>query len=166
MSRIVVLLFVTFFLSFNASSSAKIVFLDMDFLLVNSIKGKKIQNDLEKINSENIKKLKLDEKNLKEEEEKIIKQKNILNEESYNEKVRNFEKKIIIYKDKKDEMVKEFNIIKDEKVKDFISQIEKLLSEYVKENKIDLVLNKKDILMGKNNYNITNDIMQIINNEN
>ena len=31
-------------------------------------------------------------------------------------------------------------------------------------NEIDFVLNKKNILMGKNNYNITNNIMAIINN--
>ena len=33
----------------------------------------------------------------------------------------------------------------------------------LKNNSIDLVLNKKDILIGKNNYNITDDILKIVN---
>ena len=45
-------------------------------------------------------------------------------------------------------------------------QIDNVLREYVEKNSIDLVLNKKDILIGKNNYNITNEILKIVNNLN
>ena len=57
-----------------------------------------------------------------------------------------------------------FNKQKDENINNLLKLIDSILAEYVKENSIDLVLNKKDILMGKNNYNITNDIMVLINN--
>ena len=51
-------------------------------------------------------------------------------------------------------------------VSEFIKLIDKLLGEYVEKNSIDLVLNKKDILMGKNNYNITEEILKMVNNTN
>ena len=63
-------------------------------------------------------------------------------------------------------MVKEFNNIKEKKINDFIIEVDKILKEYVQKNNIDLVLNKKDILMGNNNYNITNIIIDIVNNQN
>ena len=47
-----------------------------------------------------------------------------------------------------------------------IALINKIIEEYVQKKSIDLVLNKKHILMGKNNYNITNEIMEILNTQN
>ena len=44
--------------------------------------------------------------------------------------------------------------------------LDKILADYVQKNSIDIVLNKKDILMGKNNYNITDEILKIVNNTN
>ena len=40
------------------------------------------------------------------------------------------------------------------------------VADYVQKNSIDIVLNKKDILMGKNNYNITEEILKMVNNTN
>ena len=45
-------------------------------------------------------------------------------------------------------------------------EITEIVEAYVEKKSIDLVLNKKHILMGKNNYNITNEIMEILNSQN
>ena len=157
------IIYIFLFLS-NNSLAEKIVYLDVDYLLMNSNKGKIILRNLDEINLENIKKLEKKEKLLKEEEVKIIQQKNILNIEKYNEKVKNFKIKIEEHRKEKDSLVSAFNKRKETEINNFISMVDKILSEYVQNNSIDLVLNKKDILMGKNNYNITNNIMDIINN--
>ena len=48
-----------FLLSFSyAQSQEKTVFLDLNYILSNSIKGKKILNDLDKINKKNLEYLK------------------------------------------------------------------------------------------------------------
>ena len=44
--------------------------------------------------------------------------------------------------------------------------VNQILGDYVEKNAIDLVLNKKDILMGKNKYNITNEILELVNKSN
>ena len=131
---------------------------------MNSNKGKKILKNLDEINLQNIKKLEEKEKLLKEEEVKIIQQKNILNIDKYNEKVKNFKIKIEEHRSEKDLLVSSFNKRKETDINNFIKMVDKILSKYVQNNSIDLVLNKKDILMGKNSYNITNNIMDIINN--
>ena len=76
--------------------------------------------------------------------------------------------KIVIHRirSEKDKMVTEFKKTREIKINEFIKLIDKLLGEYVEKNSIDLVLNKKDILMGKNNYNITEEILKIVNNTN
>ena len=157
------IIYILLFLSSN-SLAEKIVYLDVDYLLMNSNKGKKILKNLDEINLQNIKKLEEKEKLLKEEEVKIIQQKNILNIDKYNEKVKNFKIKIEEHRSEKDLLVSSFNKRKETDINNFIKMVDKILSKYVQNNSIDLVLNKKDILMGKNSYNITNNIMDIINN--
>ena len=145
-------------------SAEKIVYLDLDYLLSNSNKGKQILLNLENIKKENIDIFKQKEDAISKEEKKLIQQKNILSQEIYSEKINILKKEIGKYRSEKKKLVDSFNKQKDENISNLLKLIDSILAEYVKENSIDIVLNKKDILMGKNNYNITNDIMVLINN--
>ena len=60
-------------------------------------------------------------------------------------------------------LAKDFTETRKTKINEFFKTIDKVLREYVENNSIDLVLNKKDILIGKNNYNITDEILKIVN---
>ena len=71
----------------------KIVYLDMNYILNNSLAGKSITTQLNKKNKKNIDFFKKKEKNLKSEQDKILTQKNVLDEEEY-------KKKIILFKEK------------------------------------------------------------------
>tara|TARA_B100000886_G_scaffold45636_1_gene28044 strand:- start:200 stop:706 length:507 start_codon:yes stop_codon:yes gene_type:complete len=159
--------FIIFFFFISLSySSEKIVYLDVDFILANSDKGKIILSNLEKKNKENIKILQSKEKILKDEETEIIKQKNIISEVSYKEKVNKLRSKIDTFKMDKDKLVKNFNQLRQQEINKFIKLVDEILGEYVEKNAIDLVLNKKDILMGKNEYNITKEILDLVNKSN
>lgn len=155
-----------FLITVNSYSVEKIVYLDLDFLLSNSNKGKEIILNLEKINKENIKILKEKKNLLNNEEKKLLQQKNILTSQIYSEKRKSLKNQIKNFNEEKNTIALKFKKQREEKINNFLKIVDKILAEYVKKNSIDIVLNKKDILMGKNNYNITNDIMQIINNEN
>ena len=164
MKKITLFFFLIFLFVSNISLSAeKIVYLDLDYILKNSDKGKEILLNLDKKNKDNIKLLKSKEDELKKEEENLIKQKNILSIEVYNEKVKNLQNKIKTFRIEKDQLVQEFKKTRETKINDFIKIIDNILGEYVKSNSIDLVLNKKDIIMGKNSYNITDNILKKVN---
>ena len=155
-----------FLITVNSYSVEKIVYLDLDFLLSNSNKGKEIILNLEKINKENIKILKEKKNLLNNEEKKLLQQKNILTSQIYSEKRKSLKNQIKNFNEEKNTIALKFKKQREEKINNFLKIVDKILAEYVKKNSIDIVLNKKDILMGKNNYNITDDIMQIINSEN
>ncbi len=164
MKKITLFFFLFFLFVSNISLSAeKIVYLDLDYILKNSNKGKEILLNLDKKNKDNIKLLKSKEDELKKEEENLIKQKNILSIEVYNEKVKNLQNKIKTFRIEKDQLVQEFKKTRETKINDFIKIVDNILGEYVKSNSIDLVLNKKDIIMGKNSYNITDNILKKVN---
>ena len=144
-------------------SAEKIVYLDLDYILKNSDKGKEILLNLDKKNKNNINLLKSKEDSLKKEEEKLIKQKNILSDEAYKKKVQSLQDKISNYRSQKNQLVEEFKKTRETKINDFIKIVNNVLEEYVKANSIDMVLNKKDIIMGKNSYNITETILKKVN---
>ena len=156
-------LLIFFYLIGNVFAIEKIVYLDLDYILSNSNKGKNILSDLDKKNNENIKILKSKEEILKTEEENLLKQKNIISNEAYNEKVKNLQNKVKIFRSEKNQLVTEFKKNRENRINDFIKIVDNILGEYVKANSIDLVLNKKDIIMGKNSFNITEEILKKVN---
>ena len=81
-----------FLITVNSYSVEKIVYLDLDFLLANSNKGKEIILNLEKINKENIKILKEKKNLLNDEEKKLLQKKNILTNEIYSEKLKSLKR--------------------------------------------------------------------------
>ena len=163
MKNLFLTLLIFFYLIGNAFAIEKIVYLDLDYILSNSNKGKNILSDLDKKNNENIKIFKSKEKILKTEEENLLKQKNIISNEAYNEKVKNLKNKVKIFRSEKNQLVTEFKKNRENKINDFIKIVDNILGEYVKANSIDLVLNKKDIIMGKNSFNITEEILKKVN---
>ena len=146
-------------------SQVKIVYLDIDYILSNSNKGKLILSNLENLNKKNIEILKSKEDLLKKEETELVKQKNIISNEKFNEKVNNLKNKIKTFRIEKDKLVKNFNIDREKNINEFLKLVNQILNKYAEENSINLVLNKKDILMGKKSHNITNIILEIVNKE-
>ena len=152
-----------FFLSNNSYSSSNIVYINMDFLLNNSEVGKSINQQIKILNDDNNEFFKATEKKLREEEEKIIKQKNILNQGDFEKKINELKKKINLYNNKKNIKMNEINKIKVENTKKIYNFIKPLITEYSQKNNILMIIEKKNIVIGKKSLDITNDIIQLLN---
>ena len=150
-----------FFLNVNADN--KIVFLDIDYVINNTSIGKKVLNDLNKLNENNVKILKKKETELKDIENTIKSKKNLISEEEYNKEIVNLSTKITEFKDEKKKMVNDFNKKKDNEFLNLLSKIDPLIKKLMFENKIDVVLDKKNIIIGSNNSDITQDLIELIN---
>ena len=160
-------LIVIIFFFFNLSSiaySSNIVYIDMNFILSNSNHGKLILKELENKNKTNIKELESKEKILKDLEKKITNQKNILSKKDLEKKINDLKKKIVIFNEDKDKLSKEFNEIKNKSITDFMKNIEPLVSDYIKDNSINIVLDKKNVIMGNKDQDITFKILEIVDN--
>lgn len=158
---IIILLFLKF-TSF-AYANNDIVFIDMNYVLSNSIQGKLILNELEKKNESNLSILESREKLLKELENDINKQKNIISDAELKKKIDNLKNKITLFKKEKKELVKEFNNLKNIEITKIMEKINPLVSDYVKENSISIVLDKKNVIIGKKNHDITLEILELVN---
>ena len=147
------------------SYSENIVYIDIDFIMNNSLAGKSITSNLEKsykIEDDNFKKI---GNELKNKEKNLISQKKILNEEEYKKKVNILVNEINNYKESKKIFLKEFNSKKIESTKILLNKINPILADYSKENSIGIILQKKNIVIGKKDLDITQDIIKILNNK-
>tara|TARA_Y100000591_G_C21614804_1_gene584758 strand:+ start:240 stop:743 length:504 start_codon:yes stop_codon:yes gene_type:complete len=146
-------------------ANEKVVYLDIDYILSNSNKGRSIIKELDEKNKKNIIKLEESEKILKKKENDIENKKNILSKEELNIQIENLKKQIIDFRKEKANMVKEFNLFKKKQISNLMKSINPIIAEYVKEKSINIVLDKKNILIGKTNYDITKDILVLVDNK-
>ena len=158
------LVFIIFFSSvLFASSNDKIVYLDINYILNNSIPGKSILSQLDTLNKNNIAELKKDKLQIIEDEKALTKKKNIISEEEFKNEILKIEKKIKIFKDKKENLVQKFNKKRQDQISKFLNLINPLLEDFMKDNSVGLILDKKNIFISKSNYDITMKILEIVN---
>jgi len=159
-------LFLFFFIiSSSVISDQKIVFVDMDRLVSVSKPGSSIFKQLKDINNKNLNFLKNEEKKFKENEKKLIAQKNIITEADFTNKVDKLKSEINNYNQDRNKMIEEFNKLKVKNTNNLLNQINPILTKYSIENEISIILQKKYLIIGKKELDITDEIITIINDE-
>ena len=164
LKRLILITF-SFLLSFNMAlaDDLKIAFVDIDGIISQSIAGKEITKTLNNLNNKNSKKFKEKEKKLVDEENNIIKQKNILSKEDLDIKIKTLQGNVINFK--KDVNIARADLDKKrlEATAKLINVLNIILSEYSKKNSISLIIQKKNIVIGKTELDITSQILKLVN---
>ena len=158
---------VTFFLLICTDTFAeqKIVVLDLSHVLNESKAGKGAQEFLKKTFDDDAKKFSNIEKNLKEEEKDLLAKKNILTKEEYGKKMNSLRKKNIDYQSERRTAIDNITTKRAEARRVLLKKLTPILESYVKENGISLVVDKKYILGGGAQSDITKLIVEKLNKE-
>tara|TARA_B110001450_G_C17570705_1_gene460651 strand:- start:276 stop:794 length:519 start_codon:yes stop_codon:yes gene_type:complete len=147
------------------TSEQKIVFVDMDKLVSVSKAGSSIFNQLKDVNKNNLSFLKNEEKKFKEKEKKLISQKNIISDADFQKKIDQLKSEIKTYNQNRKKMIEKFDKLKVKNTNDFLKLINLILVKFSNDNEISIILQKKDLIMGKTELDITDQVIKIINNE-
>ena len=159
------LLIILFFLlkTTYAFSTEKVVYLDVQFIIDNSKIGLFYKDKLMKIKDENKSKLISQQKKIKNEENEINKQKNILKKEEIDNKINKLNQLL----DKYQKDLKKNNQILSAEQKKYtkiiLDNLNPIVTKYVKDNDILIVLDKKNILVGSKALDITENILNKLN---
>ena len=128
-----------------------------------SIVGKSLIEQLEKIHKSNIAEFKKIEDFLKLEESSILSQKNILSGEEFGKKINSLKKKINDYKENRKQKIDSVSKKKVEANTKLFEILNPILADYSKKNDISIILRKKDIVIAKSDLDITDKIIGLIN---
>ena len=119
-----------------------------------------IKEKKQKINIEKFKKKEIELRNA---EQDIIKKKNILSKEEFDVKARALNEQMKEYNIMREKTFSEFEENKKKKLNQFLENITPLIENFVKENSISIVLNQKNLFIASKNFDITDQIIQIVN---
>ena len=156
-----------FLLFFSTSSFADIKtgYIDLDLILAKSIPSKILFSKL-KINEEKeLQNLKKKEIDLKNEEKNILSKKNIVSEEEYNKSVSSFKNKINNYNNEKKIVIKNLKQIRNKEIIRFFNLINPIIEKTMEKDSIEILFEKKNIYIAKSSYDITQIVIENINNE-
>ena len=150
-------------MSSHVYAENKIAYLDLDFILSNTNIGKSLFEKIQKFENEKLKELKGKEQILKEEENKILASKNVISKSELNKNIKQFQLKLQNYKNlEKDEI----NLLKkkrNEEVLNLLKSINPLIEKYMNDNSISILIDKKNIFIADKNYDITKNLIELIN---
>tara|TARA_B110000008_G_C16805245_1_gene498410 strand:+ start:322 stop:846 length:525 start_codon:yes stop_codon:yes gene_type:complete len=159
----IIIFFLFFFKSTLLYASEKYVYVDMDFLVNSSEAGKQISSELSSIHKKKIDELKKIEDELKKGEAEIINQKNVISEEEFDKKLSELRKKANEYQKERNNSTKSISEKRIKATKELLSLIQPILTQFANDNSISIIIQKKAIVIGKSESDITNQILKILN---
>tara|TARA_B100000085_G_scaffold204334_1_gene187927 strand:- start:103 stop:621 length:519 start_codon:yes stop_codon:yes gene_type:complete len=145
-----------------AEANEKIAFIDLNFIMNNSMAGSSIKTFINDLSKEKNKDFEVIESEIKEDENELISKKNIIEESIYNQKVNEIRIRINDYKLERQNFNKNLNEKKIKFNNLLLEKLNPIISTYVEKNSITMVLPKKMIIIGKKDLDITKQILEAL----
>ena len=153
-----------FFLLFGISSgNESIRYVDINYIVNNSTSGKKLNQIIENKNKKIISELNSLGKKLEEKKNKIVNQKNILKKDELDKLVKNYEIEVKKFDEIRKKKRDDFNNFSINSKKKIIDLLNPLITNYLKKESIQILLQKDKIIFGDDKLDITKEILKIFN---
>ena len=159
--KIITLIFFTLFNNI-VYANEKIAFINMNQILIDSNAGKIATKELQNNHKENNDKILKVEESLKKDEIDIISKKNIISKEDYEKKINDLRLKANDYRKKRSLLMKNLEQKRLKMTNNFLKEINPIIADYSAKNSISIIFEKKNILMGKTELDITNEILKLV----
>ena len=143
-------------------NAEQIVYINIEKIMKESKAGKQIIEKITKSNEANINKFKKIEENLKSQEKDLLAKKNVISEDEFKSKLENLKKEIGEYRAKRQNIIQDSTQRRIQASAHFSNQIKPILGDYAAKNNISIIVQKKNIIMGKKELDITADILKIV----
>jgi Skp family chaperone for outer membrane proteins len=158
-------LFIIFFsfLSVNElKANDKISYLDIDYIITNTIVGKSLLENFKKEEKLKVEKFKTSDEDFKNKEKKILAKKNLVTNEEINKELRSLQIEFQNYRKNKIKEIDELKAKRNRNILNFIKLINPIIEKYMSDNSIAILLDKKNIFIASKNYDITKNLITLI----
>ena len=149
----------------NLKAEDKVAYLNIDFILTNSLAGKSLLNKLKKEEELKISEFKVNDEDFKNEEMKILAKKNLISNEEISKEMKALQVKFQKYKKNK---AKEIAVLKKKRnrnIINFLNSINPIIEKYMADNSIYMLIDKKNVFIASKNYDITKKLIELIDNQ-
>ena len=156
---LIIILF--FFSSNHLLANEKIMFVDVNYIFSNSVAGKDITNKVKIDFDKSQKNLEILKNKLINDEKKLINQKNILSKEEFEKNLFDLKNEMDEFNNQRIKLNSEIDVYRNKLQSSFSLELNNVIKKYANENNIDLIIDKKTILVGKNVLDATKDVLEL-----
>ena len=166
MKNIKLFLLVFLLLSINyAKAENKISYIDIDYLISNTIAGKSLMDSIKTEEEIKINKFKLKEEEFKNKETEILTKKNLVTKEEITKELQLLQVNFQKYRKTKLKEVDELKTKRKKNIINFLNQINPIIEKYMEDNSITMLLDKKNVFIANKNSDITLKLIELIDNK-
>ena len=159
----ILLLVIFLLLSTQYSYASNLAFIDLDNILQKSNQGQKIIEKFEKRREAEINNIKKKESDIKDLEQEIKKKQNIISQEELKIEIAKLQKNVKEFNNYKNKIQNEYKKSKNNEIMLFFNKVDPIIQNYLNDNSIDILFNNKNIIIGKDNLDITDKIIILVN---
>ena len=159
-------IFFVFIFIFNLNTlllANNVVYMDMNKVMSVSIPGISLIQQLNLIDEKIIKNYNEKIKELKLNDQKLLAQKNIISKTEFQKQAEKLKNSFYLLNEKHKSNINNLNKKKIKYTNELLSLVNPILVKYSNENQISLILKKKDLVIGKSNLDITDEVIKLIN---
>ena len=135
----------------------------MQYIMDNSLAGKSIKKQLEELHKKNLSDFKKKEESLKKKEKEVIAKKNILSDEEFQKEISKLRTNVKNYNLERNDRINSLTKKRIESMESIVKSLSPIIADFSKKNNISLIVDKKYIIVGKTELNVTKKILDILN---
>ena len=159
---------ILFFLAVSVNylkAQEKVSYIDIDYILASSIAGKSLLNKLKEEQDLKINIFKSKDEDFKQKENKILAKKNLISKEEINKELKSLQIEFNEYRKNKAKQIQELKTKRKRNIVNFLSLLNPIIEKYMSDNSIYMIIDKKNVFIANKDYDITNNLIELINNQ-
>ena len=149
----------------NLKAEDKVAYLDIDFILTNTLAGKMLLKKLKKEEAIKVNKFKADDEKFKNDEKKILAKKKLISNDEIKKEMKALQIKFQEYKKIKNKEIENLKKKRNTNIINFLNSINPIIEKYMSDNSIYMLMDKKNVFIANNNYDITKKLIELIDNQ-
>ena len=166
MSKKFFLIIIFFSLAINSlKADEKVFYIDVDYLMTNTLAGKELLNILKKEEELKLNKFRSNDDNFKIEEKKILAKKNLISKEELTNEMKSLQVKFQKYRTEKIKEIDELKVKRNKNIINFLNLINPIIEKYMTDNSIYMLIDKKNVFIANKDYDITKNLIELIDNQ-
>ena len=155
-----------FLLNFNyVKAQEKVSYIDIDYILSSSVAGKSLMNKLKEEEEIKINIFKSKDEDFKKKEKSILAKKNLISKEEINKELKLLQIEFNEYRKDKTKQVQELKAKRKRNIVNFLSLLNPIIEKYMSDNSIYMLIDKKNVFIAKKDFDITNNLIELIDNK-
>ena len=162
------LFLILFFFSLTGNllkAEEKVSYIDIDYIISNTSAGKSLLTTLKNEEQLIIEKFNLSDEDFKNKEKQIPAKKNLLSKEELTKELKSLNIKYEKYRINKIKQIDDLKAKRNRNIVNFLYLTNPIIEKYMKENSIYMLIDKKNVFIASKDYDITNNLIELINNQ-